>query len=53
MLDHSVATHEEWLSARKALLTEEKALTRARDALNAKRRALPCIPTVSRGLPER
>jgi predicted dithiol-disulfide oxidoreductase (DUF899 family) len=43
MLDHAVATREEWLSARKALLTEEKEFTRARDALSAKRRALPWV----------
>jgi predicted dithiol-disulfide oxidoreductase (DUF899 family) len=40
---HPVATREEWLSARKALLAEEKELTRARDALSAKRRALPWV----------
>ncbi len=33
MTDHAVATPEEWLQARKALLAEEKAFTRARDAL--------------------
>jgi predicted dithiol-disulfide oxidoreductase (DUF899 family) len=43
MLDHAVATPEEWLSARKALLAEEKAFTRARDALSAKRRELPWV----------
>ena len=39
----SVATKEEWLEARRALLEEEKALTRARDALAEKRRALPWV----------
>ena len=34
----SVATKEEWLEARRALLEEEKALTRARDALAEKMR---------------
>lgn len=34
---------DEWLAARKALLAEEKAFTRARDALNARRRALPAV----------
>ena len=36
-----VVAHEQWLRARLALLEEEKAFTRARDALSAKRRALP------------
>ncbi len=35
------ATRAEWLLARKALLLEEKAFTQARDALTARRRALP------------
>ena len=43
MTDHNVATREEWLQARKALLAEEKEFTRARDALSAKRRALPWV----------
>ena len=38
-----VASREEWLDARKALLAEEKALTRARDKLSAKRRQLPMV----------
>ncbi|MEZ5866745.1 MAG: thioredoxin family protein [Geminicoccaceae bacterium] len=38
---HPVVAHDEWLAARKALLAEEKALTRARDRLNEARRALP------------
>jgi predicted dithiol-disulfide oxidoreductase (DUF899 family) len=33
----------EWLAARKALLADEKALTKARDELNAKRRQLPMV----------
>ena len=37
------ATREEWLDARKALLAEEKAFTRTRDALSARRRALPWV----------
>lgn len=36
-------TRSEWLTARRALLAEEKALTRARDALNARRRELPAV----------
>ncbi|MBM3673671.1 MAG: DUF899 domain-containing protein [Actinobacteria bacterium] len=38
-----VASREEWLVARKELLAEEKAMTRARDALNTKRRELPMV----------
>jgi predicted dithiol-disulfide oxidoreductase (DUF899 family) len=43
MPTHEIATRETWLDARKALLAEEKALTRANDALAAKRRALPWV----------
>ncbi|MFJ4436535.1 DUF899 domain-containing protein [Streptomyces sp. NPDC088923] len=39
----ATATPAEWLSARTALLAEEKALTRALDALAARRRALPMV----------
>ena len=42
-MDHAVVTREEWLAARKALLAEEKAFTQARDALSARRRALPWV----------
>ena len=38
-----VVTREQWLEARKALLAEEKAMTRAKDALNTKRRELPMV----------
>lgn len=38
-----VVSRDEWLAARKELLAEEKALTRARDALNTKRRELPMV----------
>jgi predicted dithiol-disulfide oxidoreductase (DUF899 family) len=38
-----VVSQEEWLDARKALLAEEKAMTRARDALSTKRRELPMV----------
>ncbi len=38
-----VASQEEWLAARKALLVKEKELTRSRDALNAERRRLPMV----------
>ena len=38
-----VVSQQEWLAARKELLAEEKAMTRARDALNVKRRELPMV----------
>jgi predicted dithiol-disulfide oxidoreductase (DUF899 family) len=38
-----VVSRAEWLVARKKLLAEEKALTRARDAVNADRRQLPMV----------
>jgi len=38
-----VVSREQWLEARRRLLTEEKELTRRRDALNAKRRELPMV----------
>src|SRR5579863_9950956 len=38
-----VVTRDEWLVARQALLAEEKAMTRARDALSTKRRELPMV----------
>ncbi|HXQ61096.1 MAG TPA: DUF899 domain-containing protein [Acidimicrobiales bacterium] len=38
-----IATEDEWLVARKELLAEEKAMTRARDALCTKRRQLPMV----------
>jgi len=38
-----VVSREEWLAARKELLTREKELTRARDALSADRRRLPMV----------
>ena len=41
MIDHAIVSPKEWREARKALLAEEKEFTRARDALSAKRRALP------------
>jgi predicted dithiol-disulfide oxidoreductase (DUF899 family) len=43
----AVVADDVWLAARKALLAEENALTRARDELNAKRRDLPRV-TVSK-----
>jgi predicted dithiol-disulfide oxidoreductase (DUF899 family) len=38
-----VVSRDKWLAARAALLTEEKAMTRARDALNVRRRELPMV----------
>jgi predicted dithiol-disulfide oxidoreductase (DUF899 family) len=38
-----IATHEQWLAARKELLAREKEMTRERDALNADRRRLPMV----------
>lgn len=38
---HRIVSTEEWLSARRDLLAEEKAFQKARDALAEKRRALP------------
>lgn len=39
----AIVTQEEWLTARKTLLDEEKEITRARDALARKRRELPWV----------
>lgn len=41
MTRHTIVSHDEWVSARKELLEEEKNFSKARDALAAKRRALP------------
>jgi predicted dithiol-disulfide oxidoreductase (DUF899 family) len=41
LTQHRIVSHDEWLAARKAHLAEEKAFTRARDALSRKRRELP------------
>lgn len=38
-----VVTREQWLAARRELLVDEKALTRARDRLNSRRRQLPMV----------
>jgi len=38
-----IATRSEWLAARTALLDAEKEFTRRRDALSAKRRAMPWV----------
>jgi len=38
-----IASREEWLDARKALLEKEKAFDKERDALSAARRDLPMV----------
>jgi predicted dithiol-disulfide oxidoreductase (DUF899 family) len=38
-----IVSRDEWRAARVALLEEEKAMTRARDALSARRRELPMV----------
>jgi predicted dithiol-disulfide oxidoreductase (DUF899 family) len=38
-----VVSRDEWVAARKELLTKEKEVTHARDALNAERRRLPMV----------
>jgi predicted dithiol-disulfide oxidoreductase (DUF899 family) len=38
-----IVSPQEWRAARVELLAEEKAMTRARDALNAKRRRMPMV----------
>lgn len=41
--NHPVVSREEWLAARKQHLADEKAFTKERDRLSAKRRALPWV----------
>lgn len=43
-MDHAIVPREEWLTARKALLARERAMTKALDALRAERRQLPWTP---------
>ncbi len=43
MAGQNIASREEWLAARLALLEQEKALTRQRDAVSAARRAVPRV----------
>jgi predicted dithiol-disulfide oxidoreductase (DUF899 family) len=43
-MTEQTVSREEWLAKRKALLEQEKALTHARDAVSAARRALPRVP---------
>ena len=41
MSDHEIVGHDDWVEARKALLTKEKEFTRLRDELSRQRRELP------------
>jgi predicted dithiol-disulfide oxidoreductase (DUF899 family) len=43
MTNHKLVSRDEWLSARKALLIEEKEFTRQRDELSRRRRELPWV----------
>jgi predicted dithiol-disulfide oxidoreductase (DUF899 family) len=43
MEQHRIVSQEEWIAARKAHLAEEKAFTKARDALSKKRHELPWV----------
>src|SRR5579859_1875924 len=42
-MQHRIVSHDEWLTARKALLVKERAMTHALDALRAERRQLPWV----------
>ena len=42
-MQHQVVSREEWLAARKQLLSQEKEFTRLRDRLSAERRGLPWV----------
>jgi AcrR family transcriptional regulator len=48
MTGNKVVSREEWIAARKELLTREKESTRLRDELAAERRALPWVKTLLR-----
>lgn len=43
MIENEIVSREDWLEARRAFLAEEKAFTKQRDALSAKRRELPWV----------
>ena len=43
MQQHKIVSREEWIAARKALMTREKELTQAREALSRQRRELPWV----------
>jgi len=42
-VQNKIVSQEQWLAARKELLTAEKEFTRQRDALSSKRRELPWV----------
>ena len=42
-MQHEIASRDEWLRARTALLAKEKAFTRAQEEISAQRRALPWV----------
>ena len=42
-MQHQIVSREQWIAARKDLLRQEKELTRMRDAVAARRRALPWV----------
>jgi len=42
-MQHDIVSRSEWLEARRIHLADEKAFTQARDALSARRRALPWL----------
>ena len=42
-MQREIVSRDRWLQARKALLAEEKEMTRLRDRLSEKRRALPWV----------
>src|ERR1043165_5757593 len=44
MIEHTIATEEQWQAARNELLREEKELTHRSDELARKRRELPWVP---------
>jgi predicted dithiol-disulfide oxidoreductase (DUF899 family) len=46
-MDHPIVSHEEWLTARRALLEKEKAFTRQGDELNRLLRELPWEPVTN------
>src|SRR4051812_21753392 len=43
IIPHKIVSREEWLTARRALLAQEKEATRLRDKVNAERLALPWV----------
>ena len=48
MTEHAIVSNEEWVDARKALLSKEKELTRMRDELARERRELPWVKVSQR-----